>query len=263
MVKQRIKILAPVLIVLLFMLAVGTPALAAGGPRVVDLANVLSPADESILEQKAAEIGARFNMDLVIVTTNDTGGRSAMDFADDYFDYNGYGVGDSRDGALFLIDFANRQTWISTSGDKTIEALTDAQIENILDDVYAGNKMSSGDYAGAAEAFLTSTQKVLQGNTFSLLDGLLGLITSGATGLGFFASTKSSYKGKPKPNIFEYRGNSIVSMGLVTDNLVNQFTTQRVIAVPTSNNNRPFGGGGSSTHTSSSGRTHGGGGRGF
>ena len=122
--------------------------------------------------------------------------------------------------------------------------------------------MTSGDYAGAAEAFLTSTSKVLQGNTFSLLDGLIGLFTSGATGLGFFASIKNGYKGKPKPNIFEYRGNSIVSMGLVTDNLINQFTTQRVIAVPTSNNNRPFGGG-SSTHTSSSGRTHGGGGRGF
>jgi len=137
MVNQRMKILAPVLIVLLFILAVGMPVMAAGGPRVVDLANVLSPADESALEQKATEIGAKFNMDLVIVTTNDTGGRSAMDFADDYFDYNGYGVGDSRDGALFLIDFANRQTWISTSGDKTIEALTDAQIENILDDVYA------------------------------------------------------------------------------------------------------------------------------
>ena len=262
MVKQRAKMIVQLLMVLFFILAIGMPVQAAAGPLVVDLANVLSPADENKLVQKAAEIGARYNMDLVIVTTNDTGGKSAMDFADDYFDYNGYGVGEAREGVLFLIDFANRQTWISTSGNKTIEALTDAKIENILDAIYAGNKMSSGDYAGAAEAFLTSTSKVLQGNTFSLLDGLIGLFTSGATGLGFFASIKNGYKGKPKPNIFEYRSNSIVSMGLVTDNLINQFTTQRVIAVPTSNNNRPFGGG-SSTHTSSSGRTHGGGGRGF
>ncbi len=259
---RRINVLGLVLTVLFIILAAGMPVMAADAPLVVDLANEFSADDIQRLEQMAAKTGAKYNMDLVIVTTRDTGGASSMEFADDFFDYNGYGVGDTRDGVLFLIDFANRQTWISTSGN-AIEKLTDARIEDILDDVYAGNKMASGDYAGAAEAFLTSTGKVLQGNTLSLIDGLIGLFASGATGLGFFASTKNSYKGKPRPNIFEYRGNSIVSMGLVTDNLINQFTTSRVIAVPTSNNNRPFGGGGSSTHTSSSGRTHGGGGRGF
>lgn len=260
MVKKRLFRIVPLIFALLLVLAAGSPVLAAGRPLVVDMANVLSAADESSLAQLAAEIGTQFQMEIVIVTTNDTQGKTSMAFADDYYDYNGYGVGDGHDGILFLIDFKNRQTWISTTG-SAINKLTDAKIEGILDDVYAGNKMSSGDYAGAARSFLTSTRKVLQGNTFTLLDGLIGLVTAGAGSLGFFGVTKSSYKGKPSKPTFAYRGNSLVSMGIVTDNLVNEFTTSRIIPVPTSN--KPFGGGGSSTHMGGSGRTHGGGGRGF
>lgn len=259
MVKRKIARTAFFLIVLIAVMTIASPVLAEKN-LVVDLAGFFTPAQESQLQQEALALGNKYNMDIVIVTTNDTGGKSAMAFADDYFDQNGYGVGANKDGILFLLDYDNRTAWISTSG-SGITYLTDAKIENILDDVFAGG-LTSGNNLGAVQAFLKSTGKVLQGNTFSLLDSIIGLFASGATGLGFFATTKGSYKGKPRANIFEYRGNSIVSMGIVTDNLVNSFTTSRIIAVPT-NTGRGLGGGGSSTHTSSGGGTHGGGGRGF
>ena len=260
MVRRSISKAVLFLAVLLLMLTCAAPV-AAEKNLVADLADIFSPAEEAELQHEALTLGNKYQMDIVIVTTNDAQGKSAMAFADDYFDNNGYGVGENLNGILLLLDYDNREVWISTSG-SGIEYLTDAKIEDILDDIFAGNKMASGDNFGAATAFLSSTEKTLQGNTFSFIDGIVGLLASGATGLGFFATTKNSYKGKPKPNVFEYRGNSIVSMGIVTDNLVNSFTTSRIVAVPPSNN-RPFGGGGSSTHTSSGGHTHGGGGRGF
>ena len=35
------------------------------------------------------------SMDIVIVTTDDAEGKSSLAYADDFFDYNGYGVGEN------------------------------------------------------------------------------------------------------------------------------------------------------------------------
>jgi uncharacterized protein len=39
-----------------------------------------------------------------------------MDYADDFFDYSGYGLGGDRDGCLFLQVTGSRAYWFSTSG---------------------------------------------------------------------------------------------------------------------------------------------------
>ena len=83
---------------------------------VVDEANLMSPDQVLDLNDRANALSQEFNMDIVIVTTDDTGGKSSREFADDYFDYNGYGVGPNYDGILFLIDMDNRETYISTTG---------------------------------------------------------------------------------------------------------------------------------------------------
>jgi uncharacterized protein len=75
---------------------------------VVDEANLMSPDQVLDLNDRANALSQEFNMDIVIVTTDDTGGKSSREFADDYFDYNGYGVGPNYDGILFLIDMDNR-----------------------------------------------------------------------------------------------------------------------------------------------------------
>src|SRR5690606_28239367 len=77
----------------------------------------------------------------------------------DYFDYNGYGVGSERDGILLLMDFDNREVYISTYG-RGIRYLTDQRIGWIIDAVYEGG-MASGNYIGAARVFLTETSDYL------------------------------------------------------------------------------------------------------
>ena len=118
---------------------------------VVDEANLMSPDQVLDLNDRANALSQEFNMDIVIVTTDDTGGKSSREFADDYFDYNGYGVGPNYDGILFLIDMDNRETYISTTG-QGIRYLTDVRIEAVLDRVFDSGLLV-GDYYGAALGF--------------------------------------------------------------------------------------------------------------
>ncbi|HAL74410.1 MAG TPA: hypothetical protein DCM45_04860 [Clostridiales bacterium] len=255
--KTMPKILLLLIVLTVLLLAAST--VHAEKDFVVDQADLFSEADEVILQAQAASLGAKYAMDVVIVTTNNAEGKSAMAYADDYFDYNGYGIGENHDGLLMLIDMDNRQVWISTSG-KAIDIFTDARIEGILDDIFAGDKMANGDYYGAARAFLKSIGSILLGNTLTPVEALISLLASGGVGASIFGGVRGKYKGRNTRPVFEYQRNSLVNYGLVTDNLFNTYVTQRIIPRPASTGG---GRGGSSTHTSSSGGTHGGGGRGF
>lgn len=94
-------------------------------PRLVDDADLLSDSEEEALLEELDEISERQQVDIVVVTVNSLGGTSPRDYADDFFDYNGYGFGDGRDGILFLISMEERDWYISTSG-YGITAVTDA-----------------------------------------------------------------------------------------------------------------------------------------
>ena len=43
-------------------------------------------------------------MDAVIVTINNLEGESPQNYADNYYDYNGYGLGNEESGLILLID---------------------------------------------------------------------------------------------------------------------------------------------------------------
>jgi uncharacterized protein len=99
---------------LLLMLVLAVPALAATD-HVIDDADLLTPSQEQQLEEKLAAVSENLGMDIVVATTNHTGYKSTGAYADDLYDYSGYG----DDGALYLIDMDNRQMWISTAGSST------------------------------------------------------------------------------------------------------------------------------------------------
>ena len=64
------------------------------------------------VNMQKVEFKNQYNMDAVIVTSNNLNGKSQQDYADDYFDYNGYGVGEDKSGLLLLIDMDDRKVWI-------------------------------------------------------------------------------------------------------------------------------------------------------
>ena len=91
--KKRIFMVYFALVLLFFPVS---PVFAAeDAPRLVDGADLLTDSEETALRDKLDEISERQQVDLVIVTTDSLEGKSPMEFADDFYDYNGYGFGDS------------------------------------------------------------------------------------------------------------------------------------------------------------------------
>ncbi|MBP8988688.1 MAG: TPM domain-containing protein [Clostridia bacterium] len=237
---------------------------------VIDEAGSFTSGEIETLTSEAKSLGSLYAMDLVILTIQDANGKSSRDYADDFFDYGGYGVGEDRSGILFLIDYDNREIYISTSG-AAIRYLTDQRIESILDE--AQSHLENQDPYGAALAFLAKTADFLAAgipsgqyaeeereHKLTQTDGLVSLVLSGSTGLLFFYLTRRKYRGKRVQPVFEFRRNSIANLGLIEDLPVRTYVTSRMLAKSQSSGSSSSR---STVHHSSSGRTHGGGGRKF
>lgn len=86
------------------------------GKRMVDNAGILEPIPENTVSMKLDEISNEYQCDVVFVTIPSTYGMGVTAYADDYFDYNGYGIGTDNDGILFLISIEEREWAFSTCG---------------------------------------------------------------------------------------------------------------------------------------------------
>lgn len=123
--------------------------------KVHDLAGLFTPEQQEILREKSANYQQELSMDCVIVTTEDAKGLSSREYADDFYDYNGFGLSkgstadDQRNGVLFLIDMDNRNFYISTTG-MALRVYDDLTIEQILDTAF--QYMPKGKYFEAMDS---------------------------------------------------------------------------------------------------------------
>ena len=126
--------------------------------RVVDGADLLDGSEEADLCGRLDDISERYQFDVVLVTEYSLGGKSPQSFADDFFDYNGYGQGSERSGVLLLHSPEYRDWWISARG-YGITVFTDAGIE------YIGERitpfLADGDNYGAYSEFADLCDKFL------------------------------------------------------------------------------------------------------
>ena len=140
-----------------------------GKPTLVDDADLLNESQEKALSEKLKEIGTAYRCDVVVVTVNGLGNKTAEEFADDFFDYNGYGYGatpDSTgktvdgDGILLLVSMADRDYWVSTSG-YAIKAFTDYGIQEYLEPMFL-SYLSSGEYEYAFDRYADGCDDLLK-----------------------------------------------------------------------------------------------------
>ncbi len=117
-----------------------------GGEVVVDEADLLTDSEESELRAYLKEISDRHKMDVAVVTKYGLDGRDIMDFADDYYDYQGY----RPDGILLVLDMEGREYWMTTTGE-CINVFNDYDIEEI-GDAFVG-ELSSGAYYDAFRTY--------------------------------------------------------------------------------------------------------------
>lgn len=253
--------------------ALGTTAFAAEA-RVYDAAGLFSPSQKDALETEIGTLKEELSIDLVIVTTSNAQGKSAREYADDFYDHGGFGVGGVKSGALLLIDMDHREVYISTCG-TAIDYLTDARIERMLDCVQP--KVKEGDYSGAASAFLEEAERYIRSGKpegqyryeepmtlserfHSITPARLLLFTVISLGVGLLCAclVATKYQSGYKKNSYPFQQKSRLHMIENQNIFLHRHVTSRRIP-----RNNGYGGGGSSTHSSSSGTTHGGGGRDF
>ena len=236
-------------------------------PRLIDDADLLSDEQEKIIIEKLNEISKKYQQDVVIVTVYSIEGKTATEFADDYYDYHNYGFSDERDGILFLLSMEYRDWAISTTG-QSITVFTDAGLEYMTDEFLP--EISKGNYEAGftkfielADQFFKQAEKGKPYDVNYLPKGPLGwhwllitFIVSALLALTILQSMKNklvSVKRKSAANDY-IKPNSFV----LTDQ--KDLFLYRNIAVTKIPKNTSSGGrtGGSSTHTSSSGSSHGG-----
>ena len=145
--KKNINIL---LMVICTLCAFTFSVSAADLPLVYDEADLLTDAEEAALLARLEGLSDSTGMDVAVALVDSTGEYSPMEYADDYFDNNGFGRGDDRDGLVLLISMEQSDWWISTRGD-AITAFTDAGIEYIGEQVTP--YLSDGKFAAALNEF--------------------------------------------------------------------------------------------------------------
>ncbi len=283
--KRFLKFLLITFIVTLTFLTAFTTLKAEHPDRVIDEMGLLTESERQELEDLCDEISERQNVDVVIVISDSFTYDNMVNEADDYYDYNGYGMGNDFSGSLLLVgrDSEGYFVYISTSGygiycysDYGIDHLIDTLVENYDD----GNNWFSGlkAYVNRCDELIAMAN---EGKPYDIYyddpepeppnpaveAAKSAGISAGAGGIAALIGTtllkgknRSVYK---KREARDYARPGSFNLFNHRDLYLYSRTTSSPIPKNTSSGSSGGGGyrGGSSTHTSSSGRSHGGGGR--
>lgn len=247
-------------ILILLMLVCTVVTASANAPLVIDNADVLSAIEEQALTEQLEDIQKSFDVDVVVLTEDSLNGKDPMSYADDYFDYNGYG----KDGVLLLLDMGGHNWWMSTSGNCIWAIDADAMGECFVP------LLSKGAYYEGFALFAKMVQETMEqpddiesysvdafgniqvhyfvshwydGLGLSLLFGLL----VGGIAVAVMACRMKSVRAKS--NAADYVNRDSLELTRQEDRYLYQTVTRRA---------KPKNNGG--THRGSSGRSHGGGG---
>lgn len=278
--KKRFFTLA---LALFFVLSIILPVCAESGDgfnspyaRLQDDAALLSSDEYNEVLSRLDELCERQSFDVVIHTTEDMDGYSSVvAYADDYYDYNGYGYGEDRDGIILVVAMNTRDLYISTCG-FGITAFTDYGIDTLLDDVKG--YFSDGDYYGGFCSFISEADEYItaakNGSPYDINDGdyyyssersgffnftwlMASLIMGLVCALIIVGTMKAQLKTvRPALAAGSYVRKDSIKVKSERDIYLYRNVSRTEIVHESSS-------GGSSTHVSSSGTTHGGGGTKF
>ena len=222
-------------------------------PLVVDQANIIPDDVEAALIARCDTIAEEYKMEVAIVTASDFGGLIAEAYADDFYDFNGYGYGENDDGMLVVYkpgEEGERELYVTTHG-AAVYKMSDDMINTMLlemkDDIISGN------YTAALDTYIAElTEYVKPGVHFIWLFVfmLVGCVVALLVLNGIAAANKSVHKAFDAK--VYVRSGSLVLTGR-NDTFKGSYVNKDA-KVDENNSSK------TSTHTSSSGRTHGGGG---
>ncbi len=233
---------------------------------VFDDAELLTDTEEITLDAKYDEIGSRHQMEVVAAVFETIGDYTPREYADDFYDYNGYGYGDNNDGLVLIVVMDTSDWYISTCG-KAITAFTDAGIDYIGEQIVP--YLSDGDVCGAfdkfadlCDDFMTQYETGDPYDTHNLpkepFDAVMALVIALVAGFIISKIYTGSLKKQLKTAVKQDKASGYVKEGGINVTTSRDFFLYRTVNRTAKESSSSSGG--SSTHSSSSGTTHGGGG---
>ena len=225
-------------------------------PLVVDQANIIPDDVEAALIARCDTIAEEYKMEVAIVTASDFGGLIAQAYADDFYDFNGYGYGENDDGILLVYkpgEEGEREIYITTHGDGSavfFQGIREGVITDMKDYLIAE------DYEKAFNIYLDRAEEQLKPGTpviwlfvLALVGAVVGLLITGS-----MTAKNKSVVAQNQAKVYTRQGSMMVTGA--QDVYAYSFVDTR--PKQTSDNSND-----DSTHTSSSGRTHSGSGAKF
>lgn len=247
-------------------------------PNVVDEVGLLTDTEKGTLSAEIKEISQKQSCDIVIVVVpaKQLNGQNIRDYADDYFDYNGYGVGSDDSGILLMLSMdedGHGKYWMSTYG-YGITAFTDAGIDYIGEAIVPYLKEKDyvetfNVFAKQCDEFLTMARKGTPYDVDNMpkepfewgMKLMIALVAGIVIGFIVVSTMKAKLKTvQPAKSAANYIRAGSMHLTRQSDIFLYRNVTRHARPKETSGSG---GGGGSSVHTSSSGRSHGGGGGSF
>ena len=250
-----------------------TPAVDAS-EKVYDFAELLTLSEEEKLYHQVEQFMDSANLDLAIVTISENNKLNAREYADDFYDYNGFGTDSEHSGVLFLVDMDTREIYMSTTG-KAISLYSDYRIDMTLDAI--SQEFSNQNYYQGITKFVTilknydtiglpsnKDSKYAIGDDGEVYREFPWLIVLGVpfaiTAIVIGVMIHKNKLVRAATSSREYLDKDSLKINTISDRLI--FTN--TVAVPRSTGSSgSSSGGGSSRHSGSSGRSHGGGGHRF
>lgn len=240
--------------------------------KIYDYANILTDSEEALLKEKIDDYIEEYDMDMVLVSVEEHSKYSTQAYADDFYDYNGFGIGDTYDGVIFVVDFNFGYTdmYMSTTGE-AIRIYDDQRIDNILDVVYeeydyyqmyadfideSSYYASLGVPSSNKNTYINSSGDLVYKRTFPWFSSILMSSIIATIVLLILIAKNKMVKKATEANV--YLNKESLNITERTDNFITTHTSSVRINTSSSGSGHV---GGSSTHRSSSGRSHGGGGR--
>ena len=265
------KIVYSLIIILSIMLIPNVNALDTS-QKIYDYADKLTDSEEELLKEKIDEYIQKYNMDMVLVTVDSHSKSSTSAYADDFYDYNGFGIGSTHDGVIFVLDynFGKENMWMSTTGE-AIRMYDDNRIDNILDVVYedydyyelysdfieeCSYYASLGIPSSNRNTIIDSNGNLVYKRHFPFLLTFGGSAVVATIVLLVLIAKNKMVKKAIEANA--YMNKESASITQRSDQFITTHTTSVRINTESSGSGRI---GGSSTHHGSSGISHGGGGR--
>jgi uncharacterized protein len=239
-----------------------------GLPLLVDGADVLSGDEEASIAARLGEVSDEWDADVVVVSVESLGSRTATQFAEEFFFYGpsredpsapasggeaGYGRGAGRSGLFLVASMADRDWAIATHGE-AIDVFTDARQDRIMSQVRPW--MTGGDWGRAFREFADQAGEAYRDDArFPLAMVLLVALAAGLVGaFGPVTVWRRQLKSvQPAVAAREYLDRGSVVLAGSSDRMVSQHTS----VIDTSSSSAG-GRGGSSTHIGAGGSRFGG-----